>query len=431
MRCSHAESSRAHWLYCSLSFGPSTDTLTDQRIGGGAGGIGNLPSARRAIRREATTPCVRANLHPIRLAPVGGLENTVSDCALAVALTASVPNWTPPTTAILLHELRLWGVRTEFDETTVRTPHTGRWLVETLLDDALCRRRTRQGRGSHLLESPYGIHVTARGSHESDDGLGEAHHGQLLKVLSERGVPTSEPVKAALDRAGTVGDVLNDGILRTTYERELEFIAVAAALYIPPGTIWENEFGERGSHDWLLEGLLRRDFGSGTCFGTHALYAVAIMLRANDVAGFLEEKTRVRAEQQLNRAAKVLNDLAENGVAWDNTWAGNPDGSLGYRDPALDSINIIGHHLEWIAMAPSHLRPAPDVVASAVEMLCHHLTRLGPMQTRSFKSDLPCSHAARALCLLRRVDPYEHWRSLSQARTVEVGWESLRDGGGS
>jgi len=336
----------------------------------------------------------------------------VSDEQLFVALSASVPMWNPPTVPCLLHELRLWGKEAVFSKQVLKTyDRTGAFMVETLLSDKACRERTVQIGGAFLLDSPYGVSVVVSGSMDAVRTRAEGHYGQLLNVLAEAGVPSTTPVTTSSGRTGTVADVLQDAMMRFSWTRELDFIGPALARWLPPETTWMDRFGNEADVDGLVAALLKQPLGKGSCSGCHVPHAVVIILRVDERYPLLSETVRRQAHDWLIALSAGLDRSQLSSGGWDENWSGNPEAAEStWHDPLLDRISATGHHLEWIALAEPGSRPSEEAVRRAVEAVRRDIDALPSMESRSFRSLLPVSHAARALALLRLEHPYTAWR---------------------
>jgi hypothetical protein len=285
-------------------------------------------------------------------------------------------------------------------------------MVETLLSDRLCRERTVWIGGDYLLDSPFGIHVVKLGSIDSSDLRGEAHRGQLLKVLAESGVSSTATVESKSGQKGSVVDLLQDATLRFTLSDELEFVSDALALWLPPATTWSDRFGETHDFDQIMIKLLECHLGEGACGGCHLPYSIAILLRVDEQYKILDNSNRRAALDWLKNLSGILErEQSPERGGWDRDWGGSIPKKRLYGDDVMDRITIIGHHLEWIAIVPQEVRPSRSTVDSAVSDLVGMILKLPHIQSRSFKSILPCSHAARALCLLRGQDPFTIWNT--------------------
>lgn len=312
----------------------------------------------------------------------------------------------------LIHEFRLWGISCHFPKEIVGGEgRTGPFFRDTLLNDALCKTNTTPFGKHYLIDSPYGIHIVRVGSKDAADFRAEGHYGQLLMILAETGVPLSTPVSTESGKKGTIGDLLQDAIFRYTPGNEPEFIAVALACWIAPETTWLDQYGDRHSFDDLANRLLKMKTGEGCCGGCHVPYALTILLRVDEQYSIISKKTKQGIERRLKEISKVLEQaVSENGIL-DTKWPMNGKTLHMYGDETLDRINVMGHHLEWIALAPLFVRPSNETITRIVIQLHHSVNDLPSMNQRSrtFKTLLPCSHAARALCLFRQVDPNQVW----------------------
>jgi hypothetical protein len=74
-----------------------------------------------------------------------------------------------------------------------------------------------------------------------------------------------------------------------------------------------------------------------------------------------------------------------------------------------DKLLVTGHHLEWLALAPEEVQPPREAVVRAAQWLVTALMEMDEKQIAAAYG--PYSHAARALCLWRGVDPFEFWKA--------------------
>lgn len=385
------------------------------------------PPARQVARGEPFSPLHRWRATPVELQRIPGMEDAVTDRQLVTALASALPMWDPPAVSSLIHELRLWGRHSDFTKAMLRRPRSGEMMVETLLNDRLCRERTTTGEGTFLMDSPYGIYVALAGTRDEIEGTAEGHYGQLLMALGEAGIPLDTSVSTVSGRSGTIADLLHDAAMRFAWTAELEFIAVALALWLPPETTWTNQFGNRYSFDDLMAKLTDIPHGQGACGGTHVPYAIASILNVDRQYPLLTVPVRQRGTLWLTDLGAKLERTQTAGGGWDYAWAEQqqPVRQL-WHDSVLDQITITGHHLEWMAIAPPHVRPAPRTIALAVNALTRDIDRLPPVEGREFKTLLPCSHAAKALCQLRGQDSFTVWETFwDQGRLIydsNRGW---------
>lgn len=392
----------------------------------------DIPPARLAALTGRLPLITECRQLPIRVLPNPGLEDVVSDFDLALALNASLPQWNPPAVPSLIHELRLWGPDCIFTNEMIPVSRTGRFMTDVLLSDSLCRKHTVQLGGSYLLDSPFGIRPVRVGSVDAEQLRGEGHFGQLLKNMAEAGIPSYSQVVSESGRTGTLADVLQDAIMRFSLKTELEFISDALVLWLPPTTQWSNRFAEQFTFDDLAVKLIGEPTGEGACAGCHLPYSIALLIRVDDDSRILSPDIRRLAEERLKEFCRMLEDSFDvPPQGWKADWSGR--GTIGgrYNELHLDRINVIGHHLEWIAIAPPDSRPSKEVIGAGVSELSTAILDLPDIRTRQFKSLLPCSHAARALCMLRNEDPYRVWRAFWDAgrlsRSARMGYQLNSD----
>ncbi|GHT18184.1 hypothetical protein FACS1894189_5690 [Planctomycetales bacterium] len=358
---------------------------------------------------------------PIRIEPVGNPQHIVTEKQLAVALAASLPLWHPPSVPSLVHELKLWGKNCNFPPETVGGKgRTGQMMIETLLNDQICAENTvilGDGRGgSYLIDSPYGIHPIQSGSYDAMEYRAETHFGKLTMLMALTGVPLSTPVTTASGRTGTLADILQDTIMNFDWSKELEFAGCSFALWLPPEKSWMNQFDETFTFDDLMNRLLAIPLGKGTCGGCHVPYTVVMLLRVNEQYPIIETKTRQRAEAWIKHVIDVLvqNQLPDG--TWDRDWGKTGEKGMLYNDIILDKITVIGHHLEWIALLPESFDVPKEMIQKAIVAVTEQIEQLPPVAKRSFKTVLPCSHAAKALALLMRQESFEVWQRLNQSK---------------
>lgn len=386
----------------------------------------SAPARLAASGQQISAPLGVRN-EPIRLKPSGDFSHLVSDEQLCIALSSALPHWHPPVIPALYHELLLWGPRAHFSTEINGLVWDGRETTQIILSDSLCRDRTVQLGGSYLLDSPFGIRVVGLGSADAEDARGEAHFGQLLKVLAQSGIPLNTPVTTESGRVGTVEDMLRDALFRFSVVRENEFMAIPVALWIPPSKSWTDQFDVVHTFDELIESLIAQPVEESACAGCHIPYAVAVILHVDGEHQILAPSGRRKAMEWL---ASISAKLAERQLiasgSWDGAWSGTGVNSqklamLYGGSEFLARIAVTGHHLEWMAIAPEEVIPASAVIRFAICGLIEDIKSLPPWEKQPFKTVLPCAHAARSLCLLRNVDPFEVWcRFRDSGRLVAV-----------
>jgi hypothetical protein len=368
-----------------------------------------MTPARLAARGEAIGQRIRCRQQPIKIAGSPGLGDVVSENELVTALCAALPYWHPPAVPCAIHELKLWGSHFAFTKKMLESERTGDFLVRTLLNDKECRANTVSIGGSYLLDSAFGIHVVLQGSDDAIEYRAEGHYGQLLKALAESGVASDTPVTTSSGRLGSVADLYQDAVLRYSVALPQEFIACALAYWQPPQRTWVDQFGQEHTFDELLQSLLATALGEGSCGGTHVPYAVTTIIRVHERYPIISENTHAAARKWLAVLSRRLEQRWSVRAGWDRNWASEGEAKFLWGDELLDRITITGHHLEWMALAPSDVRPCQAVIRRAVLALLQDIRGLPALQFRSFKALLPTCHAARALSLMRGTDPFQTW----------------------
>ena len=356
---------------------------------------------------------------PLRLAVRNDLKEIVSDRELRLVLETAVPRWDPPTVPIMLHALRLWGTEAWFPMPLQTPEFIGdcRAFRRILLDNGECVRVVGQF-DEFLRDTRYGVRVLTSGEPLKVSINSEGHCDQLLKVLAECGVPSSETVITATERHQTVADLIRDSLSRFSLLQELEFTSIAYARWLPPTSSWENRFGERFTFDDLVEALVASPLGKGSCQGCHVPYAlVSILLASDQYPHIISGSTRAKLEERLRAISESLSRNQIEGGGWDKRWSGSyvdhPDNIFFEFKPHFDKISATGHHLEWIALVPPGLRPEQSVITSAVKSLIDDILRLSDEDLAKSKGFLPITHAARAFCLMRGCDhAYPLWQRL-------------------
>ncbi|GHT37137.1 hypothetical protein FACS189427_09730 [Planctomycetales bacterium] len=236
----------------------------------------------------------------------------------------------------------------------------------------------------------------------------------MLMALS--GVPLSTPVTTSSGRVGTLADVLQDTMMNFGWDKELEFAGCSFAFWLPPEKSWTNQFGETFTFDELLEHLLAVPLGKGCCGGCHIPYTVVILLRVNEQYQILSNSTVQAAEIYLNKLTSVLESNQLPDGSWERDWGKTGEKGVLYNDLVLDKITILGHHLEWIALLPESFDVPKETIQKAIVAVTEQIDQLPPLEKRSFKTILPCSHAAKALTLLMRQESFEVWQRLNQSK---------------
>ena len=377
--------------------------------------------ARKATKGEKLQIIIKARENPIQIEPCRDLASCVTDNQIKTALSVSLPLWHPPSIPSLVHELKLWGKEAGFTKEQVGgNGRDGQGIVDALLNDSICRKQTvRLGNsdgGAYLIDSHFGIHPIQSGSYDAIEYRGETHFGKIMMIMGLSNVPLSTCVTSASGREGTLADILQDTIMNFNWFQELEFVGCALAYWLPPERSWTNQFGEVFTFDELMEHLLAQPLGKGCCGGTHVPYTVITLLRIDEQTQILSTKTNKKAKNWLKQVSLAIEKSILSNGTLPRDWGMNGQNGFLYGEKVLDNITITGHHLEWIAITPVELRPSDEVIQRLVEGNSKQIELLPEYKYRSFKTLLPCSHAAKAMCMMRGVDPYQQWLKITASK---------------
>ncbi len=381
--------------------------------------------------RTGDLPPIAVRYQPVQVRAWGGFESAVDNDALYYALDTSVPYSGQPTIAQLLHELRLWGAHSPFPVIDDLVGRSGMWTVGVLLDNSKCEEHVKfaESFGGFLIRTRYGTRVLTAADPGLNTVYAQGHYGQLLQVLAEVGAPLGQSVLDDGGERGTIEDLIRDAAARYSPKDEQEFTAVAFACWLEPGAEWMDRFGNSHTMDDVARALARTRIGDGTCYGGHLPYAMMMVLRVNELEPIIATETKEMLEARLKEFSRVLTRSQLGDGSWDYNWSGNEEsdsGALVSTSQEYDRITCTGHHLEWIALAPPELRPADEVVTSAINALAKLLKNMPTKDEQSFKDMLPASHGARALSLLRNEEPYEFWEREFKSRNPDMKIEENR-----
>lgn len=357
---------------------------------------------------------------PISIEPVADLRDAIDQQSVHEVIIRTIPRWTAFKYSRALHALRLWGASADFDSYTPPAPapdmhiYSGAELTSLFLNHDFLLKAIENAEPI-LYDTPHGIGVF---DHSRRSGF-EGHVGHvdcLLCACAEIGLPANTNVWSS-SKHGTLADVIAESVASFDPDQETEWTLEAFVRYLAPQQQITNRFGDTYSFSAMLNKLLDRPIGRGTCYGTHVPYCVIAVLRVNEVEPFLDRKTVRRAEQYLKRVANLLEKCQNEDGSWPSRWASGvlPDPAEAdsrlkfWQSEAARSMYTTAHHLEWVALAPAHLRPSRRAITTAASYFCREMQRL-PIETLMYNY-LPLSHGARALCLMKNVTPMDVLRS--------------------
>ena len=347
-----------------------------------------LTTASRDSRvASASPPQIRPLVRPMFAAdsPEGQLVRSL----------LQTPPVLKPTGAVLAHVLRLH--RGEF----AADHHLP--TVATALDILTDNTAAMKALGKPLLfETRFGIRYEDL-SHDPA-AMGENHRDYFLATFAELGLPLTTPLKTA-SGTFTIADLLRDSTANFYISQaELPWTVIAYRIYLAGDKSWTNRDGKHFTFDDLAEALLARPRGTGSCAGTHAIYALSLLLREEGGRRVLSEQPRAKAIIRLRDdvAAAVAAQSPEG--YWGLDWpAGRPP-----RPRLLDNdfwrLLVTGHMLECMEYVPEELQPPPDLYQRAAWWL---YARLIKRETVTAARLCPWTHATCGLALLVETSAHE------------------------
>lgn len=258
-----------------------------------------------------------------------------------------------------------------------------------------------------ILPSAFGWRVRQRRRTTSSSGdQTEYHVDQLLATCGEAGVPVDQEIKTS--RGSTTLAGLLEGSRRDFVDdQDPMWSLVAYCSYLSAAPEWQNRFGESESYSEIAHRMISEPLAEGPCSGTHKHYALAYLLQADDATEgrCLDHLRRSQVERYLAQsAAALVRSQLPNG-AWHRHWAAaSPESIYGPAPDSIDKLVLVtGHHVEWVLLCASQLRPPADVTAHA----CRFLEKAIRLQGREVILNNYCgySHGARALLMAIQARP--------------------------
>jgi hypothetical protein len=339
----------------------------------------------RLPRREPLHICSRS--HELRIC---------SDEQLAAVLKRVKPPREPVNTNTLVHALRLWGAQADFGDDA--TP-SGRLMLDYLLDDRVFQQLAGTDSPPIFFRGQDGIDVRSYDDSTNFQHTSSYHDADLLATLAEVGTPLDATLHLR-DGTAQVSDLL-EGTMRRFYldRQEYEWTIIALARYAHPITAWRNKFGEKIDMEALVEELIDKPVELGPCDGLHRLEALVVLYRADEQSPSLPPRVKRRMLVHMKQVSDRLVQCQTVAGYWTRGWSGQSEVAPAMRDKLL----VTGHHLEWLALAPEEVQPPRETIVRAGQWLTRALLELD--DDSLLQSYGPYSHAARALCLWKGVEP--------------------------
>ena len=226
----------------------------------------------------------------------------------------------------------------------------------------------------------------------------ESHPQQVLATLGMLGLPSSTSLRSE----GTTANIANL-ILRAqdhlVLEGEIEWTAMALALYSPTSDVFTNQWEQEFSFELIAKRLLDRQLNEGACVGTHTLQALAVLLQVDAQISIFDQQTELLILNRLRDVLGCLKKSQSRSGYWTPEWPYSlADESTQRLDnlifPDLLLVQATGHHLEWIELLPDSIE-VDEAMLIRAKSWC--LQALEKVEKISDERLCPYSHCFRAV----------------------------------
>jgi hypothetical protein len=361
----------------------------------------------------------RVRSSPIQVPVHGDFAAFVPHAELCSLLLALTPCWNAFKTSLVTHALRLWGsdarFRVEIFPRNFASPvYDGSELRRLLADsEYFCQKFPAEP--PLMVRTPYGVRhrYTSAGFGNHIGVLG--HVDEVLCVFAETSMAADAPL-ILMDGASQVRDLVVASAAHLDLRQELPWTVEGLARYLAPLSQWTNRFGQICSFDDIAATILALPLGEGPCLGTHDLYCLVILLGIDKQYRILSSSSRAAVEARMGRVAALLESSQSKAGLWLDNWHEGKPSSFDAKndDDLMGAVTATGHHLEWIAIAPSTYRPTDRYIASAIHAVLKMIEDWSVFRNESYYA--PLSHLARALCMLGGNTPMQLF-ALASKRT--------------
>lgn len=371
-----------------------------------------LGAYRFAIVRPVADRITPAKAEPNKIAPRFSEPRIATDEQLTAVLNRVKPPATKDQmTNNWVHALRLWGPEADFHDD--KTP-TGETLRQYFLDDKVFRKYAGDKAAPLFYYGRDGLDVRSYDEQPQHRASSSYHVDDLLATFAETGTSLDTPIilrtKDGQPDQATVGELLSDSLRRFHLERfEYEWTAIVYARYAFPLRQWKNKYGARIDTNMLVKELMDKPLDVGPCNGLHRLEALVVLYRADEEAKALQPRTKRAILQHMKKCSDLLVSAQHPEGYWTRSWPKGP-GSQAEKNASLhDKLLVTGHQLEWLAYAPEEVQPPRETIVRAGQWLVRTLTEMDEKELIGAYG--PYTHAARALCLWRGVEPFAAWQA--------------------
>ncbi len=281
---------------------------------------------------------------------------------------------------------------------------SGRQMLALLTDHREFARRYGNEVEPLLEVSDWGVRVrfSARGLTVS------SHRDHTVATLAEVGLPLNHPIHTARGPA-TMHHLVRHVLLSFELDqREYEWSALVAGLYLAPRRQWFNHAGRRLSFDLVVPRIMRQRMPQGVCYGNHRLFTLAALLQLDERHRLLSRPVRAAAVRYLRGMSRRLVRHQHSRGFWNGNWPHRKPESLrpatdGTVDRLPDRILATGHALEWLAIAPEEVLPPRETIVRGAAWLAETILGLSSQDVEQWFTFL--SHAGRALAMWRGKYP--------------------------
>jgi len=223
------------------------------------------------------------------------------------------------------------------------------------------------------------------------------HRDYAIALAGECQLSSDYVIDLGANGSSSIEDLLRSTVYWFDTHGESEFSVIALTYYVAPvRNNIVNRFGRKITFDDMARLMMKRAEQTGSCYGTHSLYALALLWQANQKHGILTASVQTDMEEFfIVRAASLEAGQSPSGayVLADANKRNFPEYD---RMGEIGTLFVTGHHLEWQARLPERLRASDRSLCAASLWGLHHLGRFD-------ETDIlypPISHLARAVFFL-------------------------------
>ena len=359
-------------------------------------------------------PLSFARRQPWNIEPRYQRPRVVTDEQLFSVLDRLKPPRGSTNTNSLLHALRLWGPRAEFDNEAYLS---GEEIRQYFLDDRMFRKLARDETPALYIFDPNtgDVYVRDWSRHNAHNTTSSYHLNDILATFGETG--TSLDTALITRNGATNVESLLATAMRNLHleQHEYEWSVITYARYVYPDSGWCNAYGDRILVHDLVQELIEAPLHYGPCNGLHRLEAMVVLCRVDETVEPSERTLKPSTRKKmLGHMGGIIPILEASQNVSDGFWTPNwPQGEAAQEDQSASlsqRVLVTGHHMEWLALIPPETQPQPSqqMVTKAGQWLARTIQEVDEETLRSQYTAF--SHAARALCLWRSKDPYDAWR---------------------